>query len=54
MREDAEKPGCFGLLRGADVEFEVAGDGDSVWAAADGCEPLGVGLALGEDGGSAG
>ena len=45
-RQSLQQPGGFGFLGGADIEFEVAGDGDALRPAADGLEALGVGLAL--------
>ena len=38
----------FGFLRGADIELEIAGDGDAIRAAAEREQAVGVGLALGK------
>ncbi len=41
-----QQAGGLGFLGGAHIEFQVAGDRNPLRQAADGLEPLGVGLAL--------
>jgi len=45
----AEFAGGLGLFGGADVEFQIAGYDDAIWAAADCYQAVGVSLGLGED-----